>query len=1194
MSLCLSLRKRFLFCIFPLLAVALNINAAPLVPLTAVSRQHHNGVGDLHIPLPLAGPPGVECREVNGSCDIVLTFADPVTFTVAGVTTGSGTVSQCENNGTEVIIHLTGVLNAQRITVALSNATDGITTNDISIPMGVLFGDTTGDGRVNSSDVSYVQFESGHAITQDNCRTDVTRNGSINSSDVSAVQYQSGTAVGWTAPSLDRLNTGHDSASLALEPDGSLWTWGQWSGDGGSQPRSYPLALSSIPDPISASAGDGHTSVLAKNGVVWAWGQNQQGQLGDGTIYNTNWPKAILSNVIAIKAGGFHTIALLQDGTLTSWGQNNYGQLGNGDTTSSVLPVGVSTLSQIMQVAAGYERSLALKSNGTVWAWGFVRENQGQPPTFDATPVQVNALTTVTAIAAGRSHAAAVKSDGTVWAWGSNELGQLGNASVTGYTANPVQVSNISNAVSVSSTYDHTLALRSDGTVWAWGANDVGQLGNGTTNPTSIAVQVNGLTGVVAIAAARSYSMAMKADGSIWAWGENTLFLGIVPGGNVLVPQQAILNPLDENGNVMDDRWEMQYFGNLKQSGDDDFDGDGIPNSQEYQNGTTPNDWYNGQKPYPVYRDHTRVAGKQKQGFPTFHVSNPPRFYLQQAATSWLEGGNPEGPVGGVITTTVDNLDTGHTTEQRSGSPFDFQFVYWDYSVTYANNDTTAIEVEHTQDTSEEFIGGTTGAYDDPPNLVTDLAGTLTLETDRTNEYTTEMLINRALAALPPLPPMEAPYSSLDDATFATIHLFPGEVTVYTSHSEYRFEWHVSPHLPEFKQITWLETFAPASGAPTTTVKHWEGTANYTDTYILRPSVPGSYYVQAPSAQFKAQDGKINSGFDPRDGSNADGTPGSEPWTSVVKGNSRNVVNLSIPGGAQLITLIVKQDPDQPEPQNVVTVNHLSGFGNGDNPLVLTGTAGDDRVRTATIEAHVLDGAGHDYVCAKLHVMALPQRTVSLGIYRVEDPDSTGTQNVGGPTDAQIRDTLNDIYAQAGIQFQLDSAAPDPLSISYDNYSAGLTLVHDGRMQDDEFIPIIKEGGGLPGSLKVFLAKQSGVQPHGNDNTPLESRQYARGETPNARVFGPRIQAFVFAQTTNDDYVAALIAAHEVGHVLNLWKPKIDSPDDLIDHDPGPFPAATSPDGGLMKEGHQTDRPGKWLSHVDWQVANQRAVNFQP
>jgi alpha-tubulin suppressor-like RCC1 family protein len=837
-------QRLLFFALFPLTA-ALSVNAAPVVPLTAVSRQHHIGVGDRDIPLPLAGPPGVECREVNGSCEIVLAFADPVTFTAVGITTGNGYVHDWSSEGAEITINVTGVVNGQRIIVSLSNVTDGITTSNVSVPLSVLLGDTTGDGRVNSSDISYTQFESGHVVTEENFRTDVTRNGAINSSDISAVQSQSGTAVNWDPPALDRLGSGFNSASLALEPDASLWSWGQFSGDGSAQPRSYPLALGTIQDPISVSAGDGHASVLARNGVVWLWGQNQDGQLGDGTTYNTNWPKPILSNVIAIKTGGFHTIALSENGTITSWGQNSYGQLGNGDTRSSALPVEVNTLTAVMQIAAGYERSVALKSNGTVWAWGFVRENQGQTPTFDSTPVQVSGLTAVTAIAAGRSHAAAVKSDGTVWAWGSNEYGQLGNASVTGYTANPVQVSNISNAVSVSLTYDHTLVLRSDGTVWAWGANDVGQLGDGTTNATNVAVQVSGLTGVVAIAAAHSYSMAMKADGSVWAWGQDTLFLGIVPGGDVLVPQQTILESLDGNGNVMDDRWEIQYFGNLKQSGDEDFDGDGIPNSQEYQNGTIPNDWYNGQTPYPVYRDHTRVAGKQKVGFPTFHVSNPPRFFLQEVDTSSIEGGNPESQVGGVITTTVDNLDTGHTTVNRTGNPFNFVFAYWAPEYSYSNNDATETGIEHTQDINDD----NGGAYDDPPNQVVDQAATLTEQKDHTNEYTTAVLISRALAALPPLPPMEAPYTPLDDATFATIHLFPGEASVYASHSEYRFEWHVSPNLPPFRQITWQEKFVPVSGTPTTTVKHWEGTAMYTDTHTLTPPVPGSYYVIAFAAQ---------------------------------------------------------------------------------------------------------------------------------------------------------------------------------------------------------------------------------------------------------------------------------------------------------------------------------------------------------
>src|ERR1700738_1723454 len=692
-------RSYAFFCVFALLTIAANASAAPVAPVGAVSRKTHGSAGTFDIPLPLTGPAGIECRSEGGVHHMVVTFAAPVTLAGASVAVGQGSVSNSSTSGNQVTVDLSGVTNAQRIVIKLSSVSDGVSTNDVEIPMSVLLGDVNGDGYVLSGDYTAVRQHSAAAADGNTLKLDINADGVILSGDYTTVRGQSGMSLSWSAPSLDRLATGNDSVSLVLKPDTSLWSWGTHPGDGSTQPRSYPLALTAVPNPVSLSAGSAHAAVLASDGVVWSWGANQQGQIGDGTIGDSNSPVAMLSNVIAVKAGSFHTLALLQDGTVASWGKNNYGQLGKGDTTSSVVPVAVSNLTCVKQVAAGYERSLALKTDGTLWRWGLEKNDPTVPETiFNATPSQVTGLTNVTAIAAGLAHAVAVKSDGTIWAWGSNQNGELGNSSVTGYSATPVQVSNVANAIAVSSSFDHTLALCSDGTVWAWGANNSGQLGNGNRNFTSVPVQVSGLTDVVAIAAARSYSMALKSDGTVVAWGENTLLLGIAPGSNNLVPQQAVLQLLDLNANGIDDRWEMQYFGNLNQTASGDFDGDGISNLQEFQNGTIPNDWYNGATPYPVFRAHNRAAAKTKQGFPTFIVVNPIRFFLKQVNTTSIEGGNPESPVGGVITTTVDDLDTGHTTEERSGNPIDFTYAPWGVSESYANNYATRIRIQHTHD----------------------------------------------------------------------------------------------------------------------------------------------------------------------------------------------------------------------------------------------------------------------------------------------------------------------------------------------------------------------------------------------------------------------------------------------------------------------------------------------------------------
>ena len=177
----------------------------------------------------------------------------------------------------------------------------------------------------------------------------------------------------------------------------------------------------------------------------------------------------------------------------------------------------------------GYYHGLALDDDGSVWAWGYNSTGQlGDGSTYTrSAPVQVKGpggigtLTDVVAIAAGAYHSLALKSDGSVWAWGYNSYGQLGNGTTTtGYA--PVQVIGLTDVVAIAAGYYHSLALKSDGSVWAWGYNGYGQLGNGSTYTNYTAVQVSGLTDVVAIAASYYHSLALKSDGSVWAWGYNS------------------------------------------------------------------------------------------------------------------------------------------------------------------------------------------------------------------------------------------------------------------------------------------------------------------------------------------------------------------------------------------------------------------------------------------------------------------------------------------------------------------------------------------------------------------------------------------------------------------------------------------------------------------------------------------------
>jgi hypothetical protein len=245
---------------------------------------------------------------------------------------------------------------------------------------------------------------------------------------------------------------------------------------------------------------------------VWAWGYNYYGQLGDGTTTDRSYPVQVMSGasahmggVKALSAGFGHTVALREDGTVWAWGYNYYGQLGDGTGIDKNYAVQVSTdsstiLTGAIAVEAGNDHTMALKEGGTVWAWG--RNGNGQVGDGTAMDryyaVQVKMddstyFTGVKAIAGGEIHGVALKEDGTVWAWGNNNYGQLGDGTTTkrSYAVQPKTDDStyIAGVKAISGGYYRTTAVKEDGTVWSCGSNNFGQLGDGTTTNRSYATQ---------------------------------------------------------------------------------------------------------------------------------------------------------------------------------------------------------------------------------------------------------------------------------------------------------------------------------------------------------------------------------------------------------------------------------------------------------------------------------------------------------------------------------------------------------------------------------------------------------------------------------------------------------------------------------------------------------------------------------
>jgi alpha-tubulin suppressor-like RCC1 family protein len=351
-----------------------------------------------------------------------------------------------------------------------------------------------------------------------------------------------------------------------------LWVWGANEfgelGDHATVDSSRPLLNSAFPAGTlitKLATGDAfslagsHSLALDRNGALWAWGYNQLGQVGDGhggLAYNVYAPVQVcgpgqtapctqfLDGITAIAAGGMHSLALDSSGRVWGWGYNAHGQLGSQNSYTAVPVWNVPLSAQLSQqpgvpivtaIAAGGNHSLALDSRGTVWAWGLNSLGQvgngsygypvGSYP-YIASPISFPQGTTITAIAAGGVHSLALDSEGHVWAWGDNHDGQLGISSndfARNLPAKLIYFPSNTRITAIAAGAYHSLAVDSGGKAWAWGANAHGQLGNETTVDSHGPVRVSFPDGIriVIIAAGGAHSLAVDANYNAWAWGLN-------------------------------------------------------------------------------------------------------------------------------------------------------------------------------------------------------------------------------------------------------------------------------------------------------------------------------------------------------------------------------------------------------------------------------------------------------------------------------------------------------------------------------------------------------------------------------------------------------------------------------------------------------------------------------------------------
>lgn len=315
-----------------------------------------------------------------------------------------------------------------------------------------------------------------------------------------------------------------------------LYGWGLNNygqiGLGNTTNYSSPKQVGSLTDwsSLTKSKSTYTQGAVKTDGTLWLWGNGSSGQLGLGNTTNYSSPKQVgaLTNWLQVSGGYQHTIAVKTNGSLWAWGGGGYAQLGLGNLTSYSSPKQVGALTNWAFVAGGVFATMAVKTDGTLWGWG---SNQGADgilglgnSTSYSSPKQVGALTDWLRVYIGQYATVAVKTNGTLWSWGRNSSGQLGLNNTVNYSS-PKQVGSLTTWLKAAANgYSHMAAVRSDGTLWTWGNNTAGQLGDGTTTTRISPVQVGSGTtwsDVVITYSSAGSTCAIKTDGTLWTWGSN-------------------------------------------------------------------------------------------------------------------------------------------------------------------------------------------------------------------------------------------------------------------------------------------------------------------------------------------------------------------------------------------------------------------------------------------------------------------------------------------------------------------------------------------------------------------------------------------------------------------------------------------------------------------------------------------------
>ena len=314
-----------------------------------------------------------------------------------------------------------------------------------------------------------------------------------------------------------KIAAGNDT-SIALTSNHEIINWG-WT-DQLSPYTTTPTKRGNDLNWESVSNGDTPKFFIKQNGTLWFWGNNLYGQSGSGSNNPSNFANLTQigtdSDWLKVSAEIYSVHAIKNNGTLWAWGVNNNGQLGDSTYSDSYIPIQIGTDTDWANLSSSFNHTIALKSDGTLWAWGknyhgvlgltgiAVEENV-------LSPTQIGNDSNWEQIATNMFTTFALKTDGTIWSWGLIDATDI---------MVPNQIGNESDWNQITMGMNHYVALKTDGTLWTWGKNDYGQLGDGTYIANTVPNQLGTDTWSM-ISAGGYYSLAVKSDGTLWSWGSN-------------------------------------------------------------------------------------------------------------------------------------------------------------------------------------------------------------------------------------------------------------------------------------------------------------------------------------------------------------------------------------------------------------------------------------------------------------------------------------------------------------------------------------------------------------------------------------------------------------------------------------------------------------------------------------------------